>query len=65
VLAVPLRGNHRRRRWIAGRLGRILDRLAKELGFKLLRQANAGKGAALRNASSAVTGDLVIIQMRI
>ncbi len=29
--------------------GEILDRLAKELGFTLLRQANAGKGAALRN----------------
>ena len=28
--------------------GEILDRLQKELGFTLLRQANAGKGAALR-----------------
>jgi glycosyltransferase involved in cell wall biosynthesis len=42
--------------------GEILDRLATELGFKLLRQANAGKGAALRNGFSAVTGDLVVIQ---
>ena len=42
--------------------GEILDRLAKELGFRLLRQANAGKGAALRNGFSVVTGDLVVIQ---
>jgi glycosyltransferase involved in cell wall biosynthesis len=40
----------------------ILDRLAKELRFTLLRQANAGKGAALRNGFTAVTGDLVVIQ---
>ena len=42
--------------------GEILDRLEKELGFKLLRQANAGKGAALRNGFRAVTGDIVVIQ---
>jgi glycosyltransferase involved in cell wall biosynthesis len=40
----------------------ILDRLEKELGFTLLRQANAGKGAALRNGFRVVTGDLVVIQ---
>mgnify|MGYP003348941316 FL=1 len=40
----------------------ILDRLQKELGFTLLRQANAGKGAALRKGFAAVTGDLVVIQ---
>jgi len=40
----------------------ILDRLAHELGFKLLRPANAGKGAALRNGFSAITGDIVVIQ---
>jgi glycosyltransferase involved in cell wall biosynthesis len=42
--------------------GEILDRLRRELGFTLLRQANAGKGAALRNGFAAVTGDLVVIQ---
>src|SRR5499427_7998414 len=42
--------------------GEILERLTKELAFKLLRQANAGKGAALRRGFSAVTGDLVVIQ---
>jgi glycosyltransferase involved in cell wall biosynthesis len=42
--------------------GEILDRLQKEIGFTLLRQANAGKGAALRNGFAAVTGDLVVIQ---
>jgi len=42
--------------------GEILDRLEKELGFTLLRQANAGKGAALRNGFRAVSGDLVVIQ---
>ncbi len=42
--------------------GDILDRLQKELGFTLLRQANAGKGAALRRGFAAVTGDLVVIQ---
>jgi glycosyltransferase involved in cell wall biosynthesis len=42
--------------------GDILDRLQAELGFTLLRQPNAGKGAALRNGFTAVTGDMVIIQ---
>ena len=37
--------------------GEILDRLQRELGFTLLRQANAGKGAALRRGFAAVTGD--------
>ena len=42
--------------------GEILDRLQGELGFTLLHQANAGKGAALRRGFVAVTGDLVVIQ---
>jgi glycosyltransferase involved in cell wall biosynthesis len=42
--------------------GAILDGLQRELGFMLLRQANAGKGAALRRGFEAVTGDLVVIQ---
>jgi len=42
--------------------GEILDGLQRELGFTLLRQANAGKGAALRRGFAAVTGDLVVIQ---
>ena len=42
--------------------GEVLDRLQKELSFTLLRQANAGKGAALRKGFAAVTGDMVIIQ---
>ncbi len=40
----------------------MLDALHHELGFKLLRQANAGKGAALRRGFAAVTGDIVVIQ---
>jgi glycosyltransferase involved in cell wall biosynthesis len=40
----------------------ILDGLQTELGFTLLRQANAGKGAALRRGFEAVTGDVVVIQ---
>jgi glycosyltransferase involved in cell wall biosynthesis len=39
-----------------------LQRLQSELGFTLLRQTNAGKGAALRRGFAAVTGDLVVIQ---
>ena len=42
--------------------GEILDRLQEELEFTLLRQANAGKGAALRRGFAAVKGDLVVIQ---
>ena len=42
--------------------GGILEQLQSELGFTLLRQANAGKGAALRRGFEAVSGDLVIIQ---
>jgi glycosyltransferase involved in cell wall biosynthesis len=40
----------------------ILDALQRTLGFTLMRQANAGKGAALRRGFAAVTGDLVIVQ---
>ena len=40
----------------------ILDALNRELKFTLLRQANAGKGAALRRGFAAVTGDLVVVQ---
>ena len=42
--------------------GAILDSLQAELGFTLLRQPNAGKGAALRRGFAAVSGDLVVIQ---
>lgn len=42
--------------------GEILDRLQRELNFTLYRQANAGKGAALRRGFAAVAGDIVIIQ---
>ena len=40
----------------------ILDELRKTLRFELLRQSNAGKGAALRRGFVAVTGDLIIVQ---
>src|SRR5712691_2595492 len=40
----------------------IIDALQPELGFTLLRQANAGKGAALRRGFAAVKGDIVVIQ---
>jgi len=42
--------------------GEILDRLQQELKFTLRHQANAGKGAALRNGFTSVTGDIVVIQ---
>ena len=42
--------------------GDLLTALQRELGFTLLRQTNAGKGAALRRGFAAVTGDLVVIQ---
>jgi glycosyltransferase involved in cell wall biosynthesis len=40
----------------------ILDALNRELRFALLRQKNAGKGAALRRGFAAVTGDIMVIQ---
>ncbi|HEY3045270.1 MAG TPA: glycosyltransferase family 2 protein [Vicinamibacterales bacterium] len=40
----------------------LLDALHREMTFTLLRQSNAGKGAALRRGFAAVTGDLVVIQ---
>jgi len=40
----------------------ILDALQRELKFTLLRQKNAGKGAALRRGFAAVTGDLLVVQ---
>jgi glycosyltransferase involved in cell wall biosynthesis len=40
----------------------ILEQLHQELKFTLLRQENAGKGAALRRGFAAVTGDLVVVQ---
>jgi len=40
----------------------ILDALQRQLTFTLLRQKNAGKGAALRSGFAAVTGDLLVVQ---
>jgi len=40
----------------------ILDALQPELKFTLLRQGNAGKGAALRRGFASMTGDLAVIQ---
>lgn len=40
----------------------ILDRLQAELGFTLIHQENAGKGAALRRGFAEVTGDMMVIQ---
>ena len=42
--------------------GDLLQQLQKELAFKLVRQKNGGKGAALRRGFTEVTGDLVVIQ---
>jgi glycosyltransferase involved in cell wall biosynthesis len=42
--------------------GKILDDLQRTLKFTLLRQANAGKGAALRQGFTSVSGDIVVIQ---
>jgi len=42
--------------------GELLDSLQRELGFKLIHQKNAGKGAALRRGFQEVTGDIVVIQ---
>jgi glycosyltransferase involved in cell wall biosynthesis len=39
-----------------------LDGLQRELGFTLVHQKNAGKGAALRRGFAEVSGDIVIIQ---
>ena len=64
VLAVPLRHRaDRRRRRIDGRERRDPRPAADaSSASRLLRQANAGKGAALRRGFAAVTGDLVVIQ---
>jgi glycosyltransferase involved in cell wall biosynthesis len=40
----------------------ILDGLQQSFNFTLLRQANAGKGAALRRGFAAVSGDIVVVQ---
>jgi glycosyltransferase involved in cell wall biosynthesis len=40
----------------------MLVTLQRELGFTLLHQKNAGKGAALRRGFDVVTGDVVVIQ---
>jgi glycosyltransferase involved in cell wall biosynthesis len=42
--------------------GDLLEQLQRELGFKLVRQKNGGKGAALRRGFDEVTGDIVVIQ---
>jgi len=41
----------------------LLERLARERGFKLLLQErNRGKGAAVRRGISAATGDVIVVQ---
>jgi glycosyltransferase involved in cell wall biosynthesis len=41
----------------------LLDALAKERGFKVLRQErNRGKGAAVRRGIEAATGDVIVVQ---
>jgi len=41
----------------------LVDALAKERGFKVLRQErNQGKGAAVRRGIEAATGDVIVVQ---
>jgi glycosyltransferase involved in cell wall biosynthesis len=42
--------------------GELLETLRQSVPFTLLRQPNAGKGAALRRGFASVTGDIVVVQ---
>src|SRR5437762_1410337 len=42
--------------------GEELERLQRELPFKLVRQPNGGKGSALRRGFAEIGGDLVVVQ---